>query len=721
MPRIELSSTTSLAVIIVLGMAAAVIAFFFYRYTLPPVPRTTRFLLAGLRTAVLFFICLLLFEPLARLLFSSTQPPMLAVLIDNSRSMRLVDRVGDRAEQLHTILRADLSRLLPPGSTLRAYTFGSRWNPFDLGTVDSLGLNEEVTDISTALRSLMREREQYNIQAAVLLSDGDYNLGQSPLHDADGLAFPLYTVGVGDSSEQKDLLVTRIVTNDIVYSDMPTPVNVTLRSTGFGGQRVEIVLSEPGRELSRTILTLEPGTHEYQVSLTYSPEGIGSKRYTVTVPSLPGEVTRQNNRKSFSVKILKSKLRVLMIAGAPGPDVSMIRQLLAEERNLEVAVFTQRTPSGFYEGQLQTRLADSADCLLLLDFPTPATTPTTLELVRSTLLEKTLPVLFIAGKSIDGTRLGTLSSVLPFTVLNSSATEQLVSVRPSEAQRTNPILNLGGSLQANLWSRLPPLFRTTTSYRAKAEATILAFAEVQNVALTDPVLLTRSVNRQRSIAVLAYGLWRWRLMTTGDSEAEQALPVFLMNCIRWLTTQEERRPVRVTTSKEAYTQGEPIEFLGQVYNASAQPVDNAQVRVVIRRGESTSETVMRPIGNGRYEGTVDGLGEGEYTFRAAAQVEDLSLGEDRGAFSVGGLDLEFEETRMNATLLRQLAYRTGGRFFAPSELSELAPVLRSQASFLPREVVRTREVDLWSWEYTLATIILLLGFEWFIRKRNGML
>jgi hypothetical protein len=721
MPRIELSSTTSLAVIIMLGIVAAAIAYFFYRYTLPPVPRATRFLLTVLRTAALFLLCLLLFEPLARLLFSSTRPPILAVLIDDSRSMRLIDRLGDRAKELRTILRGDLSRFLPPGGALQAYTFGSQWKPRDLSTKDSLRLDEEATDISAALSSLAREREQHNIQAAVLLTDGNYNLGQSPLYDADGLGMPVYTVGIGDTSEQKDLLITRIATNDIVFSETPTPVNVTVKSTGFGGQRVEVILSEAGRELSRTSLKLEPGTHEYQASLTYSPTGTGGKKYTVFVSSLSGELTRENNRKSFSVRILKSKLRVVMIAGAPSADVSMIRQLLTEENNLAVACFTQRRPSGFYEGQLPPRLVDSADCLLLLDFPTHTTSPATLELIRVQLVDRSLPVFFIDGKNVDRERLGALLPVLPFTVLAASSQEQLVSVRPPDAQRSNPIINIFGSRGTNLWSRLPPLFRTTTTYRAKAEATVLAYAEVQNVPLADPILLTRSVNRQRSLALLAYGLWRWRLMTTGDSEAELALPTFLANSIRWLTTEEERRLVRVRTSKDAYTLGEPIEFLGQVYDASAQPVDDAHTRVIIRRGERTSETILRPVGNGRYEGAVDGLGEGEYTFNATAHIDNLSLGEDRGTFSVGGLNLEFEETRMNSTLLRQLAYRTGGKYFTPGSLADLMPTLRSQASFIPRQVIRTQELDLWNWQYMLATIVLLLGLEWFLRKRNGML
>jgi hypothetical protein len=88
---------------------------------------------------------------------------------------------------------------------------------------------------------------------------------------------------------------------------------------------------------------------------------------------------------------------------------------------------------------------------------------------------------------------------------------------------------------------------------------------------------------------------------------------------------------------------------------------------------------------------------------------------------VGELNLEFQDTRMNSTLLRQIAQRTGGHYYSPNELSSLVQDIVTQPSFSSRESVHTRTFELWNWQYSLATIILLFGAEWFIRKRSGML
>ena len=177
----------------------------------------------------------------------------------------------------------------------------------------------------------------------------------------------------------------------------------------------------------------------------------------------------------------------------------------------------------------------------------------------------------------------------------------------------------------------------------------------------------------------------------------------------------------VATTKESYTQGEPVEFVGQVYDASAQPIDNAQLRVTVRQGNKEFPTILRSIGSGRYEGSIDGLGEGDYTFKASAMTDAQQVGEDNGRFAVGELNLEFQDTRMNASLLRQIAARTGGRYYLPDDLSTLVDDITTQPSFTPRKTLHATALELWNWQYSLALLVLLFGAEWFIRKRSGML
>ena len=114
------------------------------------------------------------------------------------------------------------------------------------------------------------------------------------------------------------------------------------------------------------------------------------------------------------------------------------------------------------------------------------------------------------------------------------------------------------------------------------------------------------------------------------------------------------------------------------------------------------------------------MGEGDYTFVAKASRDGKTYGEDRGRFSVGQMNVEFLETKMNKQLLEQLTYQTGGKYYDIANAGAIGKDLRAVA-FAPKELVHTSEIELWNWRYIAALIVLLFAVEWFLRKRSGML
>ena len=151
-------------------------------------------------------------------------------------------------------------------------------------------------------------------------------------------------------------------------------------------------------------------------------------------------------------------------------------------------------------------------------------------------------------------------------------------------------------------------------------------------------------------------------------------------------------------------------------------MENARVRVAIAGGGESPEQDLRSVGNGRYEGSIEGLPQGTYAYTARAEKDGFALGEDRGTFTVGGLNLEFQETRMNAGVLRQIAYRSGGFYCAAGEAGTLLPrALDSLRAIAPREERHVTTVELAHWQILVPLLLLLLAAEWIVRRRNGML
>ena len=721
MPGIRFDFAAPAALVFLIIITGILAAVWYYQRTIPVVSGHLRALLTALRAASLSLLLLLFTQPLLHLSFTSVEPPSLAVIVDNSASMNITEQGKRRGDAVHTALRDNVFKAIGRRANVHYYKFGLRLTTLQAPEADTLTFNDEATDLSAAIQALGREKELHRIDAGILITDGTLTLGRNPIYDADAVGVPLYTVGIGDTSESRDLVITKVVANQIVYSDVPTPVDVTLKSSGFGRERIQVGLFRGTNEIARSALVLQPGTREYSIPLTYVPEGEGSTRYTVKADVLPGELTAKNNRSTFIARVLKSKLRLLLLAGEPSPDVAILGQVLREEKNFDVRSFTQRLSGGYYEGTLTKNLLDSMDCFIFIGFPTPATPGSSLQLIVDALTSRNLPLLFIAGLRVDYNKLRQLGTLIPFSAEVFAPAEQYVTALPIETERLHPLVSLDSPDGADVWKRLPPLFRTLTFYKARPESRILIGGKTENMSTVDPLVIIRSVGRERSMAITAYSLWRWRLLVQGDSQTEGFLAAFLSETVRWLTSPDNSRPVRVEPTKELFVQGEPAEFIGQVYTAASAPIDNARITLSVQRQSDTFSTELRAIGNGRYEGRFEGLVEGEYSYKAVAEADGVTIGSDEGKFSVGGISLEFQDTRPNFSLLRLLALRTGGQFFYPSELRVLDSALATQPHFITEQVQRTKEYELWNWQYILGAIVLLLAIEWVVRRKTGML
>jgi hypothetical protein len=718
---VSLSLSGNPVLVIFLLLILIALAILFYRYTLPPLPPRRRIMMSTLRALALVLLLLVLFEPILRFVRHDEQRPAIAMLIDNSQSVTIKDRMGDRQTAVKEFLRTERQAQFPSGSVVKYYTFSSKLQSANEQSVDSLTFHGEATYIAEALAELKEQLIKDNIQEAVLVSDGNYTTGKNPLYDAEGLGIPIYTVGVGDTLEQKDVLVGNVVTNTLAYAETKVPVDVTVRSSGYKGENVEVTISEGTTVLDRKTVTLQEGTREYPVRLFVEPKDEGMKKYTVSVSKLPGELTERNNTHSFFMKVLKSKLRILLLAGAPNPDVAVVRQALVEDEHLTVQSFVQKGAGEFYEGTLSRATLDSADCLVLIGYPSVASSAAMLQQVHDATEQKKLPVLFINSKTIDYGKLQLLESFLPFAWSGATTNEVLVDPSIVDKHKNDPIVVLDEHFTVDTWQKLPPIYKTQTTFRSKPEANTLAMVKLQNIVLPEPLILTRDVARQKTFAITGYGVWRWRLLTQGNDAIEKCLPLLLSNAVRWLTTKEEDKRVRVISEKEAFTTAEPVQFTGQVYDDQLRHVDNAELIVDVQRGRENIRVALNAIGNGRYEGSLDGLGEGDYTFTGKATADGTTFGEDKGRFSVGQVNAEFIETKMNKQLLEQIAFRTGGKYYDIGSAGTLAADIGSSAKLADKELVQSSEIELWNWQYLAAAIMILFGIEWFLRRRSGML
>ncbi len=722
--EINLNTSVHGALLLLLILAAIAASYFAYRKTIPPVARPWRIFLTALRAMSLTLILLLLFDPILSLTRRKQETPVVAVLVDNSASMGLVDEKVDRKEELKRVLADPLFANADRKVQLQYYEFSHTLSEKNDFAPDSLTLSGDGTDIQRALEILNEKMAERYFASVILLTDGADNLGENPARFVQDYPVPIYPVAIGDPSEQKDVVLSNFVTNEIVYAGNKVPVDVYIRSNGFNGNRLPINLVQGNRTIDTQTVTLSGSGMEQKVRLHFTPEEEGLVKYEIKLPILQDELTRANNTKSFYTKVLKNKLRLCIISGAPGPDFSFLKRALQSDENIEISAYVGNRKGAFYQGATlpsQEEL-EKFDCFILQNYPQKNSSTGPMNQLKRA-FAKGKPMLLLNGKHTDFNKLWSLKDFLPFATKPAQNQEHTVSIKVLPQGAHHPVLRIYEDDLENQdsWAELPPVFSNIRSVRLHEGATSLAAANPNRAqvarAFTVPFLSVYDTGKRKSIALLAYGTWRWDLLMHGVGKKNRNYLTFLKNCVRWLTTKDESKLVRISSNKEIYRSGEEVEFTAQVYFEDYQPVDGAEVTVQVPGPDETQDLTLVNIGDGRYVGNFQVLSGGDYNFTGTAYQQGRVLGRDTGRFSVEEFSLEFQNTRMNEPLLRRIAEESGGQFYLSSDLATLGKNL----SFPKKYIVLKSEWEIWTQPAVLIACLVLLGLEWLIRKRKGML
>jgi hypothetical protein len=733
----------ALGLFVAAGLAVAA-----YWRTTPPVSTGRRVLLGSLRFLALALVLFLLLEPVLRQINATERPPLLGVLIDDTESLRVTsglqtggppavpvaasadasspgtasasDSTGSRLRQAMRDAVAPLTQDLASGS---ARLFG-----FDAGLralegpspLDSLRFRGPRTDIATALRRMQSTLRADNLRGVALISDGQYNTGRNPLYVADRYPVPIHTIAVGDTSRRRDVQVRQVTTNDIAYTGTTLPVEARIQTDGFGGEQVTVRLERGGTRLDQTTLRLPNGTAEVPTTLRVTPETAGLQQYTVRVSPLDGEATTRNNAQTVTVRVLDSRRQVLLLGDAPSPDFAAVRRLLSRDKNLDVTWRIPRPDGSFYGGPAPDSL-ERYDVFVLAGFPGPGASADLTQRVADAVADSDMPLLFLLGAQTDLAALrGAFSDLLPARPESVRDRTTEAAFAPTATGRRHPTLDIAEA-DSSLWRRLPPLRVNESQWTASPDAQVLARPVVQGVPLERPLLALRQRAGRRTAAFLGVGTWRWANVPADLQPAAPLWPGLLANLVKWVATRADDRQVRVRPVRTTFGGGEPVRFTGQVYDETMTPVPDATVDLRITAPDSTEYPyVLKPEGEGRYALDVGTLPEGTYTFAAQATDGGTPLGTDRGEFSVGALTLEYQATRANTALLRQIAARSGGTFRTVTDADALPEHLASAASFESVTETTERELKLWHRYLFLALIVGLLAGEWVLRRRSGM-
>jgi len=667
------------------------LAYLLYRTTHPWTKTWNRILFAT-RTVLAFLLMFLLLGPIVRQINNIYERPLFVMLFDTSASVREA---------------TDSTRLQAVDQQLTTLRTGLTDRGFDARVTDLAGeeietprYNATTTDLNGALKKIANRYEGRKIAGVLLVSDGIYNTGASPLYST--YNFPVHTLGVGDTLQRTDAGIKAVVYNKIAYQGNKFPLRVEVQLKNLDNQPIQVSLSQRGK-----VLAQETKNSGNSALLVYDFQPLaneqGIQKLDVQVEVKPGEHNIRNNRASVFVEVVEGKKKILVIAPAPHPDIKALREVIEKNSNYE---FILQVPG--LERQAAPYKPDDVDLVIL--HQAPDLRGKTRTLFQQFAARRT-SLLLILGQQSDLRALAQQNMPIKF------------DAPPREYDEVTPVINAAFSNfsisaeATSLAADYPPVSVHFGKMRLPLSATPLLQQRVGNVSTEKPLLAVDQQDNRKIGVMLGEGLWRWRMNEFDRTDNTAGFDELFGKLVQFLSTTEDKRKFRSYPLQQEFSDTEAVVFESQVYNDIFEPVYGNTINIDITNeaGKKTSYSYVISPGNTRYQ--IGGLKEGVYRYTSSTSINQKTE-TVRGEFAVVARQAELQNLTADFDLLRKLSANTGGRFYPASQQATLATELLKPEA---QSVIHTEESFdfLLNLKWFFLILILLVSLEWFVRKYFG--
>jgi hypothetical protein len=696
----------------------------------------------GMQSAFVALILFLLWQPAITVSALSSQQNIIAVVVDDSRSMAIADSNGKTREAAAVAALQDgvLAGLQKRFQT-RLYRLGSGVSQLD--GLNKLAPAETATHIGDGLKQLAAETADLPIGAILLLSDGGENtagmggsgIGVDALQSLRNRRLPVHTVGFGSVDRARDVELEEASVAASAIANARVSATVSLKQHGYAGQKAMLTVRDGDKTLAARGVTLAPNGVLQTEQVFFSAGTAGAKSLRFGIEPLADEENASNNAMTRPVLVSDAKRRILYVEGEPRWEFKFIRRAEDDDPTMQLVSMLRTSENKIYRQGISdpSELADGFPVrpenlfdyagIIIGSVDADYFTPLQQELLHEYVDRRGGGVLFLGGRSSlsdGGWGASSMNDLLP-TFLptgrnnfhRNSATVELTA-----AGMDSPITRLldDPAKNAERWKRLTYLADYQDAGSPKPGATVLAQMNAGHRKL--PMLITQNFGHGRTAIMATGGTWRWQM---SEALGDPSHDLFWQQLLRWLVA-DSPGPVTASMPERVLMDEGHVQLSAQVRDRQFQPAANAHVTAHIMGPEGANTLIdltPSPDTPDLYQAEWTAETPGAYLAEVTAESagsQPQELGSDVLTFQREDGVAENFHTEQNRPLLEQLSSETGGRYWEPSDLKNLPrDIAYSEAGIS----VRTTN-ELWNMP---IIFILLLGLpisEWLLRRKWGV-
>jgi len=743
-------------VLVLLIVAAAVGLAWLIRSRLAEAAPTMRswraWVIWGLQTLLAALILVLLWQPAITVAELKRQQNIIAVLVDDSRSMAIAEDGSTREAQAVKALQNGVLASLNKSFQTRLYRVDA--TPARIENLTDLQPNAPSTRIGDSLKQLSEETSDLPIGAVVLLSDGDDNTGGVSADAISALRarhIPVHTVGFGRERAEHDVELDDAVVAPRALGDSRIAAKISFHQRGYSGAKINLMVRDvstgQAKVLAARTVTLGADGNLQTETVMFNIGGAGAKTIQIQAVPLAAEQNTANNTLTRVVNVGSEPRRILYIEGEPRWEYKFIRQAEEDDRMVQIVSMVRTSENKIYRQGISgpqelsngfpSRAEDlfAYQGLMIGSVEAGYFNPAQQDLIREFVDRRGGGLLFLGGQfslADGGWNATKLPELMPTTLPLQTGTFHREADPKNGTTHTTAELAPAGIesiitrvvddpvANAAKWKALPYLMDYQDPGTVKPGATVLA-----NMITPEghklPLLITQNFGNGRTGIMATGGSWRWQMSSPlGDT----AHDLFWQQLLRWVVSDTPGHVIASVPAQMLLDNG-VVNLTAEVCDPQYNPAPDAKVEAHILGPSGVSalvEMTPTPDQPGHFQAAWTAPRVGSYLTEVTAQRADAKtgtvkeIGRDVLTFQRADGVAENFHTEQNRALLEQLAAQTGGQYWKPADLGRLAGGIPfSEAGVTARETK-----DLWNLPLVFLVLVLLRFSEWWLRRKWGI-
>jgi len=695
-----------------------------------------------LQSGTLALLLLLLWQPAVTIGELSSQQNIIAVVVDDSRSMAMADAGGATREAAALgALNGGVLAGLEKRFQTRLYRIDRDLRRAD--NTQSISPNGPATHFDDGLQQLLADTSDLPLGAIVLMTDGSQNsaglggsgIAPTTLQALRNRRLPVHTVGLGREELAHDVEIEDVGVAEKAFAGTRVAATLTLTQHGYVGQSATLTVRDGSKMLASREITFGPDGREQAEPLFFPAGAAGAKGISFGVEPLAGEENLANNSLTRPLFVSETKRKILYIEGEPRWEFKFIRRAEDDDPTLQVVSMLRTSENKIYRQGIGNpdELANGFPVrpedlfaysgIIIGSVDADYFTPLQQELLREYVDRRGGGVLFLGGRaslSDGGWAASSLCEVLP-TFLppgRNNFHRNPATVELTIAGVESPITRLLDDPEKNAerWRKLTYLADYQDPGTPKPGATVLASMKAGRRTL--PLLITQNYGHGRTAVMATGGTWRWQM---SEALGDPSHDTFWRQLLRWLVA-DTPGPVSASLPARILTDEGHVQLTAQVHDRQFQPSADSHVTAHIVGPEGVNAFLdLSPAQDtpGSYQADWTAEKSGAYLAEITAESaggQPQELGRDVVTFQREDGIAENFHTGQNRRLLEQLASQTGGSYWRPGDLRNLPrDISYSDAGISVRS---TKE--LWDMPIVFALLVGLPAGEWLLRRKWGV-